>query len=172
MPVQTTGFSLNASVITRALFNMLIQDMDGDYEFAVLASGNRRQDHREWWEINGNRITTGVRNQELYLIPKRQFVGNQANYLHHVDNTINHNFAHENRDFFLRLTDESKQALCRMVNRNPLAPGGNNGIANLSNTVFNRTMTVTVGDRVDGGNVAGHVVNFSPITNIDFTCPL
>jgi hypothetical protein len=167
VPAQTTGFTMDACIITRALFFMLVQDYPGIFEFAVVATGNRRQDHREWWQVQGNRVTTGVRNSELYVVPR-----NESGILHHVDNTINHNFAHESRDFYLRLTQESREALCRMVNANPLAPGGNNGIANLSSTVFNREVTLTVGARVDGGNVSGHIVNVSLAKEIVFACPL
>jgi hypothetical protein len=169
---ETTGFSVVASILTRAQAEMLMGDFKGLFEFVVVATGNRRQDHREWFEIHPRRVITPVRNSELFRVPRNQLFQDQRGYLHHVDNTINHNFAHENRDFYVVLTDDSKREMCKIVNRNPFAPGGNNGILNLSETMFSREVTVTVGARVDGGNVSGHIVNVSPNRELVFSCPV
>jgi hypothetical protein len=168
---ETTGFSIIGSVLTKDLFHLLLQLHPNKFTLVVVATGNRIEGN-----MFGQRIVTGTVNSELFVIPGKQFFNYQLQRHASVIDTIHRNFNHANLDFYVQLTDDSKQELCSITNnnaRNPLTPNVEPPkISNLSQGVFNRQVTVTVGARVNGGNVAGHIVNVTSPVELNFSCPV
>jgi len=168
---ETTGFSIIGSVLTPTLFHLLLNNHTNKFTFVVVATGQRIEGN-----MFGQRIVTGTVNSELFVLPKNQFWNNQKQHFGNIFETIHRNFFHANIDYYVQLTDDSKAELCSITNnnaRNPLTPNVEPPkISNLSQGVFNRQVTVTVGARVNGGNVAGHIVNVTSPVELNFSCPV